>query len=299
VTPVGHNPGMGLWRGGARTRAVVGEIDLAEAAALCAANPVASVLAAQRVEAALATGARRAGPSLWGAVRDDALVGICWAGANLVPVCAPEDDDALDALAGIALRQGRRCSSIVGDASLVMGMWLRLEQTWGPAREVRAEQPSMVIDHPSVPPPDPAVRFGRLDDLPVLLPACVAMFTEEVGYSPVDGGGGSYEARVRSLVSSGMSFVRIDEGADGPEVLFKAELGAVTRDVAQVQGVWVPPARRGEGLATAGMAAVVNETLRSIAPVVSLYVNSYNTPAIAAYRKAGFREVGAYATVLF
>ncbi len=290
---------MGLWRGEARTRAVVGEIDLAEAAALCAKDPVASVLAAQRIEAARATGARRSGPNVWGARRDGALVGFCWAGANLVPVCAPQDDEALDVLAGIALRQGRRCSSIVGEASLVLGLWLRLEQAWGPAREVRAEQPSMVLDHPSEIAPDPAVRRGEVEDLPLLLPACVAMFTEEVGYSPVEGGGGSYEARVRSLVASGRSFVRIDDGPDGPEVLFKAELGAVTREVAQVQGVWVPPGRRGQGLATAGMSAVVQATLRDTAPLVSLYVNSYNVAALAAYRRVGFREAGEYATVLF
>ncbi len=202
-------------------------------------------------------------------------------------------------LAGIALQQGRRCSSIVGDASLVLGMWLRLENAWGPARELRADQPSMMMDRPSALLADPAVRLGRVEDLPVLVPACVAMFTEEVGYSPVAGGGGSYESRVRTLVTSARSFVRIDEGPSGPELVFKAELGAVTRQVAQVQGVWVPPARRGHGLATAGMAAVVEATLRDVAPVVSLYVNSYNTAAIDVYRRVGFREVGAYATVLF
>ena len=33
--------------------------------------------------------------------------------------------------------------------------------------------------------------------------------------------------------------------------------------------------------------------------VVSLYVNDYNVRALAAYRRVGFREVGAFATVLF
>jgi hypothetical protein len=31
----------------------------------------------------------------------------------------------------------------------------------------------------------------------------------------------------------------------------------------------------------------------------SLYVNSFNAPALAAYRRIGFRQVGRYATVLF
>ena len=59
------------------------------------------------------------------------------------------------------------------------------------------------------------------------------------------------------------------------------------------------PDRRGRGLATAGMAAVVNQVRRTFAPTVSLYVNDYNRAAIAAYERIGMRRVGEYATVLF
>ena len=50
------------------------------------------------------------------------------------------------------------------------------------------------------------------------------------------------------------------------------------------------PELRGRGLAAAGMAAVVTEALRNVAPVVSLYVNDFNAPARAAYRRVGFTE---------
>jgi predicted GNAT family acetyltransferase len=56
---------------------------------------------------------------------------------------------------------------------------------------------------------------------------------------------------------------------------------------------------RGRGLAEAGMAAVVAEALRTIAPVVSLYVNDFNAPARAAYRRVGFTETATFASVLF
>ena len=80
------------------------------------------------------------------------------------------------------------------------------------------------------------------------------MFTEEVGVSPlrVDGGAG-YRARVAELVRAGHSLAWIDDG----EVLFKAEIGAVSRAACQLQGVWVAPAYRGRGIGTAGTAAVV------------------------------------------
>ena len=105
------------------------------------------------------------------------------------------------------------------------------------------------------------------------MPAAVAMFTEEVGVSPlrVDGGAG-YRARVAELVRAGQSLAWIEDG----EVLFKAEIGAVSRAACQVQGVWVAPAHRGRGIGTAGTAAVVEYARTALAPVVSLYVNGFN-----------------------
>lgn len=296
---LGHNRRMAVWRATSRTHGSVGDVDLTESAALCAQDPVGSVLAAARIEAALSGGARVGGQNLWGVERDGELVAVAWAGANLVPVARPGDEEALDVFAEIARSKGRRSSSIVGPAEQVLGLWARLESEWGPARDVRADQPSMVIDGPPALLADPEVRLGRRADMPVLLPACVQMFIEEVGYSPLEGSPGSYEARVAGLVADGRSFVRIDEGPSGPRVTFKAELGAVSAAVAQVQGVWVPPDLRGRGLASAGMAAVVEHALAGAAPVVSLYVNAYNARALAVYERVGFRRVGTYATVLF
>lgn len=82
-------------------------------------------------------------------------------------------------------------------------------------------------------------------------------------------------------------------------MVFKAEIGAVTPEACQIQGVWVAPDRRGEGLSETGMAAVLEYALRDFSPLVSLYVNDYNAPARAAYRRVGFREVGAFASILF
>jgi len=61
----------------------------------------------------------------------------------------------------------------------------------------------------------------------------------------------------------------------------------------------VAPERRGAGLSVTGMAAVVDLALAEIAPVVSLYVNDYNTRAVAAYRHVGFRQIDTLMSVLF
>jgi predicted GNAT family acetyltransferase len=263
------------------------------ALALCLADPVGSVLAGVHVEALGGPG--RPLPIL-GVESAGRLVAVCWSGANMVPVA--RDPHALAALAEAQRRRGRRCSSIVGPAEQVLPLWDLLSPWWAPPREVRADQPSMTIIREPAVLGDPRVRRSRPEDFDVLFPACVAMFTEEVGYSPV-GAGSAYESRVRELIQTGRSFVRIDDGPDGPRVVFKAELGAVALGVAQVQGVWVDPGLRGRGLAQAGMAAVVRATLAEVAPTVSLYVNAYNAPALRAYRRVGFEQVGTYATVLF
>ena len=108
-------------------------------------------------------------------------------------------------------------------------------------------------------------------------------------------GGHHYRQRVRSLINKGHSLVYREPGG---EVVFKAELGNVSADAVQIQGVWMNPAYRGKGLAAAYMAAVV-ELSRKFAPVASLYVNDYNQRAVAAYQRVGFEQVGTFATVLF
>lgn len=270
---------------------VLGAADIAAATRIAARDPIVNVFVLSRLQ----SGGGRVGGELWGHQRDGQLRSLCWLGANVVPVEA--DADAIAAFADRAKRLPRRCSSIVGRAEHVLPLWNELAPVWGPARELRARQPLLVIDRVTqVPEPDPGVRVARPDELDVLLPACVAMFTEEVGVSPLAGDGGAlYRARVRELLENRRAYARIENG----EVVFKAEIGAASAGVCQIQGVWVNPAHRGRGLAVAGMAAVVELARREVAPIVSLYVNDYNLPALATYRRVGFRAVDTFSSVLF
>jgi predicted GNAT family acetyltransferase len=234
------------------------------------------------------------GAEVWGHVSGGTVDALCYAGANLVPVGASAE--ACHVFAEKARRQGRRCSSIVGPANQVGVLWSLLESAWGPPRDLRNHQPLMAISDPPRLAPDPLVRRVRVDELEVLYPACVAMFTEEVGVSPTNGDGGSlYRARVGELIGQGRAFARIEDG----RVVFKAEIGAATSEVCQIQGVWVDPQLRGRGYANGGMAAVVAQAQADVAPVVSLYVNDYNAAARAAYLKVGFAQVGSFMSVLF
>ena len=133
----------------------------------------------------------------------------------------------------------------------VLPLWELLRRAWGPPRELRDDQPLMVAR----PPAAGRARTRRCawccpPSSTSCCPAAVAMFTEEIGVPPesVD----LYRARVAELIGARRCFARIENG----RVLFKAEVGAATSAACQVQGVWVAPALRGQGLGTCGTAAV-------------------------------------------
>ncbi|RYP81487.1 GNAT family N-acetyltransferase [Nocardioides guangzhouensis] len=272
---------------------VLSTSDLTEFLALAEADPVVNVFVDYRARTTRLD-RRWLGGEVWGRFVDGRMVSACHVGANLVPVQAGPDDIA--AFADRASGPRRGVASIVGPQPAVEGLWRCLVDSWGAPRELRLGQPHLQIDGPPAVPPDPAVRRTTMAEFDVVYPACVDFYTEELGISPEYGGGGSfYRARVQQLISKGWQFARIEDG----RVLFKAEVGCVSPYAAQIQGVYVDPDRRGEGLGAAGMAAVVDAVRREIAPVASLYVNEFNLSARRAYEKAGFRETARFSTVMF
>lgn len=256
------------------------------------ARPAAGAFVADRLDH---YGWRRGAGRLYGYGRHGELVAVCLSGANLVPVGT--DPDAMDAFTVMARREGRQCSSIVGEAAAVLRMWGGLRQYWGTARAVREHQPLLWADRPAPIAADPGVRRCGVGDLETVFPAAVAMYTEEVGVSPLQdrSSAAAYRDRLSSLMAAGRSYARVDDG----RVVFKAEVAVLTRHTAQIQGVWVAPEFRGRGLAAPCVAAVINDALARHAPSVSLYVNDFNVPAVRAYARCGMRQVGELATVLF
>ena len=272
---------------------VLGPADVGAALEVIRTDPVVNVFADYRTRITQLD-TRWLGGEMWGYLEGEQLVSLCHVGANMVPVNATPE--ASRAFADRASRSGAKSSTIVGPSEDVERLWAGLEGHWATPREFRWDQPHLVARQRPEIDADPAVRRTTKDEAADLYPACVAMYTEEVGVSPeVDGGRDLYRARVVQLISRGWSFSRIEDG----EVVFKAEVACATPSACQIQGVYVAPERRGEGLCAAGMAAVIGTCLDEIAPVVSLYVNAHNVAARAAYRRAGFEQTGTFATIMF
>ena len=233
-------------------------------------------------------------PDLLGYFDDGHLKSAIFLGANLIPVNTTAI--SREQFVPYLIRQGRRCSAIVGPAVEVLPLWQALESSWGSARDIRPNQPLMAMTQRSAISPDEKVRYATTSDLEILFPACVEMFTDEVGISPISGGNTlPYRNRIAELITDKRSFVRIEN----EEVIFKAEVGTIGNNVAQIQGVWVNPKYRGTGIAVPAMASVVKYVLDEIASTVSLYVNEFNKPAIATYRRVGFAQIDTFATVHF
>jgi len=270
---------------------VLGPGHAAAVSRVLASDPISSCMVAARFEQ-VGMNESAMGGQFWGigGGRD----GLLFAGASMVPLAG--DVAAMRSFAHVAARRGRKCATILGPAELVMPLWDRLEPRWGPARDVRSDQPLMACPGDPLGPVDPQVRLVRPEELESYFPSAIAMFTEEVGVDPRAGDNGrAYRARIAELIGARRAFARFD----GETVMFKAEVGSLSNTVALIQGVWVHPQLRGRGLAAPAMASVVRAIQQDMRRVPSLYVNQYNLAARRTYNRIGFHQVGTFASVLF
>lgn len=285
---VGASPTL---KGVLRTRSAVRPLtssDRDAALAVCGSDLGANVFVAARI---LEGGISQ----VLGHHEDRRLTSLAWTGTNVVTV--ETTDTSRAAFAEYLRRQRSRTASVLGPRDQVLDLWNRLEPTWGPPRAIRAHQPLLTT---SVLPStlglrlDDRVRPARRDEVDLVLPAAEHMFTHEIGYRPYSGSARSYRAGLLQLIDRGDTWIVRDRGA----VVFKTDVGSAAFGVVQLQGVWVAPHLRGLGLSVPMLASVIEQLLLGDVSQVTLYVNDFNLPALAAYRRLGFRQVGDFSTVL-
>ena len=223
----------------------------------------------------------------------DGISSLCWLGGNVVPT-ANASDEAADAFSGMAGRYTAWFSSLWGPIGPVTRMFERLRTQLDEPRAVRPEQPFMVLRQTPLVPPDPLARVVTMDDFHAYYQASVAFFTEELGVSPERDGSSGYRVLVADLVKSGRAYARFE----GDRLVAKADVALVGSGAAQVQGVYVLPARRGEGLAGPMVSTACLAGLE-LAPVVTLYVNAFNEAARRAYTRVGFAEHSTFRTYMW
>lgn len=239
----------------------------------------------------------RATDAWWGARREGRLVAILFLGTTSGAVLPAGDD--LDAIRALA-RTLRNADDprpdrlqLIGPAAAVAAV---REVFPGPGWRVRLEREqvylSLAAGSLTSGEREPALRPARREDYSFLYESGADLRAEELLEDPRATDPIAFARRVEEECRDGWTWLVRD--AQG--LAFRAGLSALTRDAAQVSGVYVPPDRRGRGLATRALRELCARLLER-ARHVCLFVNTVNTPAIALYQRLGFGSHAAWRSV--
>jgi ribosomal protein S18 acetylase RimI-like enzyme len=221
-----------------------------------------------------------------------AISGVVYFGPQIV--IASEDPAAVDAFA-IQARRHPAFRMVVGPPALVERFCERVQVWSRPLRARNTRQPLFVVTRETLRAPEVEVpvRLALADETPVVAENAAAMMLGELGYDPLERRPG-FAYGVGRLIDRGWWWVWFESA----ELRFMLNVGALTDQTMQLQGVWTPPAQRRRGYATLAMGAICARLLQRV-PSLSLHVNDFNANAVALYRRLGFYEVGELATYLF
>jgi uncharacterized protein len=182
---------------------------------------------------------------------------------------------------------------VIGEEHAVDALWESAAERMPTPREDRPGQPVYVLSEPP-PPGDTGLRAATERDLDLLLPACAAAHSEELGVDPLARDPDGFHWRTREVVEEGRSWVWLEHDV----ILFKAEASAWTPGAVQLQQVWVDPAARRRGYGSRGLRDLCRLLLQTT-PVVTLFVRTENTAAIGLYDAIGMERVLTYRSILF
>ncbi|MBV8637189.1 MAG: GNAT family N-acetyltransferase [Candidatus Eremiobacteraeota bacterium] len=209
-------------------------------------------------------------------------------------VLAADDDETIEALAvtGRAFRGERM---IVGPRETIARYWNFIRDGHTLPRLVRDRQYVMMLDRAMLRPYEHAVvaRRARIDEWTAVADNSALMIGQELDYDPRRSSP-EFTSNVRAMIERGLWWV----GESYGRLCFFCNIGPWSPQTAQLQGIWTPEDLRGKGLATEALSAVCDRLL-TMSPTLSLYVNDFNTKAIALYDRVGFKTVSEFQTLLF
>ncbi len=218
--------------------------------------------------------------------------GACSYGAQIIP--AADGPRALAAFAEYASCKTQGVRIITGRRKDVEALWSAAAPAFPEPRAVRNSQPLYVIDRS-------ALRYSRADanvaratfaELDEIAHNSAAMIAGEMGGDP-RAIGLDFRARTARIIEAGWWWRYRRRG----RLAFMCNVGAIMPTVAQIHGVWSPPEMRGRGYAARGLGAICDHLLDEV-PNLSLYVNDFNSAALALYEGVGFKRAGEFQTIL-
>ncbi len=262
----------------------------AEVLDFLAARPLHTVLLASMIRAHGLVSPLNRG-SFYG-VRDEAgeLEGVALLGhATLVET---QTDRALVALARAA-RQHARPKMLTGERTPISHFWQHYAADDALHPRHIAHELHFTLGFPlPVFAATAALRQATAAELDLIIPVHAELARAESGRDPLAADPQGFRARCARRIAQGHTWTVVSEG----RLLFKAELQAVTPEVIYLEGIYVNPATRGQGLGASCLSQLCR-TLLLKTDTVSLLVNHENHAAQSLYRKIGFRPEGVYETI--
>ena len=235
----------------------------------------------------------------WGVRRDEHLAGLIHLGGQsgaALPI--GEDPGALRMLSEQLVARLQflpRRFQVIGPRAASRAMIEALEQA-GSGPRLRRDQIYMGLAPAELAPCDPLAELRRAapEDAPIVYESGALLRAEELEEDPRDVDAAGYMRRTEEECRDGYTHVWTD--ADG--LCFRASVSAITPDAAQVSGVYTPRDRRGRGLARRGLTELCRRLFER-SRNVCLFVNDFNAPAIALYRRMGFTPLADWASAFY
>ena len=235
----------------------------------------------------------------WGVRRDDTLIAMLHLGSQS-GAALPIGSDPL-ALAVLAehLLQRRsflpRRFQVIGPRAAVRAMVERLERE-GVAPRLGRDQIYMklALDQLAPSEPVPELRRATREDYSILFESGARLRAEELEEDPRAADPAGYARRTEDECRDGYTHI----WRCGHDLCFRASVSAVTPDAAQVSGVYTPPERRNQGFARRGLSELCRRLFER-SRHVCLFVNDFNLPALAVYRRIGFRDIAPWASAFY
>ena len=238
--------------------------------------------------------------SWWGARRDGRLTALLYVGAHSGAVLPAGDDLEAHRALGRAAREEKPLSpgrlQVIGPRGAVAAL---REHFPGPGATARLERSQVYLVLERMPGSDPSMaapelRTARREDYAFLYHAGADLRTEELLEDPRTIDPVAFARRVEEECRDGWTWIL----RDARGLCFRAGVSALTSEAAQVSGVYVPLALRGQGIATRALGELCTRLLQR-SRVVCLFVNDFNQPALALYRRLGFRQLAPWTSVFY
>ena len=237
--------------------------------------------------------------SWWGVRRDGRLSALWFVGGHSGAVLPAGDDDVAHRMIAKAVaasgepRQER--IQVIGPRDALAAL---REDFPGHRAVLRLEREQVYLQLDKSPGTAgtlaPELRTARREDYAFLYQAGADLRAEELLEDPREIDPVAYARRVEEECRDGWTWL----WRDARGVCFRAGISALTPDAVQISGVYVPPALRGEGIATLGLGELCARLLQR-SRRVCLFCNAINRPALALYERLGFHTIAPWASAFY